>query len=147
VNQIYQRAGDAVGILTDIQWEHQRLFGQPLPISPSELVRQADAVKLDPMTYASRKYDYAGKRTAMEKKQQEDHDAKIRRDAEAARDKIWAERVGSNPDVRIPVASRYSDADKAVRAGKRPDPLMLNETDRRRATSTAIRTDLAEGER
>ena len=90
VNQVYQRAGDAVGILTDIQWEHQRLFGQPLPISPTELVRRADAVKLDPRTYASREFNWDQKRAEIQKKEQEQHDNKIRSEAMAENDRKWA---------------------------------------------------------
>jgi hypothetical protein len=144
VNQVYQRAGDAVSVLTDIQWEHQKLFGQPLPISPGELVKQADRVKLDPRTYAARTFNWDARKAEMEKKQQEEHDNQIRKEAEAARDKVWSEKVGSNPDVRMPMASRYADTQKAVKQGLLPDPLTLNESQRRTATAQAIRHEISE---
>jgi hypothetical protein len=147
VNKVYERAGDAVGILTDIQWEHQKLFGQPLPISPTELVRRADAVKLDPATYAARTFNWDQRRQQMQQDEQKAHDDKIRADATADADRKWAERVGSNPDVRLPQASRYADVARAVKAGTMPDPLGLNEEQRRQATRAAIRADVAERER
>jgi hypothetical protein len=140
VNQVYARAGDAIGVLSDIQWEHQRLFNQPLPVSPSELVRKADSVKLDPRTYAAREFHWDQRRQEMQKKEQEKHDDTIR----AERDRYWAEKVGSNPDVRLGMSSRYSDAARAVRAGTRVDPLTLNDQERSRATRAAIREDLAQ---
>jgi hypothetical protein len=144
VKQVYERAGDAIGTLTDIQWEHQRLFGQPLPISPSELVRKADAVKLDPRTYAARTFGWDAKQQEIAAKQQADHDDKIRREAEQANDRKWAERIGSNPDIRAPQASRFSDIVRARRANEIPDPLEMNETQRRQATAQMIRKDMAE---
>jgi hypothetical protein len=142
VNQVYQRAGDAINVLSDIQWEHERLFGQPLPVSPSELVRKADAVKMDPRTYAAREFHWDQRKQEMQKKEQEKHDDTIR----AERDRYWAERTGSNPDVRLAQSSRYSDAARAVRAGTRPDPLSLDENQRRAATRSAIREDMAEAQ-
>jgi hypothetical protein len=164
VNTVYERAGDAVGVLTDIQWQHQTLFGKPLPISPTELVRQADAVKLDPMTYASRTFNFDARRQQMR-----EEEAKVNRDKIAAEataplelklkeaeeqrkkdlaenDRKWAERVGSNPDVRQPQAvdPKYATLQKAQKAGEIPDPLTLNEHQRRALTSQMIRRDMAE---
>jgi hypothetical protein len=147
MDKLAQRAGDAIGILTDISWEHQRLFNQPLPISPSELVRQADLHKLDPRTYASRQFNWDKRREEMQKAEQEKHDAKIRSEAVAENDRKWAEKIGSNPDVRIGQSSRYADAQRGVKSGNRPDPIMLGESERRAATRAAIRNELAEQER
>jgi hypothetical protein len=160
VNKVYERAGDAVGVLTDIQWEHQRLFGQPMPISPTELIRQADAVKLDPKTYAARTFNWDSRRQQMQQEEEKKKAEKIAaeavapleqklRDAEEQRkkdlaelDRKWAERVGSNPDVRRPQDSRYADISRAVKANELPDPLTLNESQRRQLTSTMIRKDM-----
>jgi hypothetical protein len=144
VKQVYERAGDAIGTLTDIQWEHQRLFGQPLPISPSELVRKADAVKLDPRTYAARTFNWDAKQQEIAAKQQADHDDKIRREAEQARDKVWAEKVGSNPDVRMGQDSRFGSSVRAQKQGLIPDPLSLTESQRQAATRAQIRAELSE---
>jgi hypothetical protein len=144
VNQVYQRAGDAVGVLTDIQWEHQRLFNQPMPISPTELIRRADAVKLDPRTYAAREFNWDQKRQELQKQEQEQHDLKIRQEAIAENDRKWAERTGSNPDIRRAETSRFSDAARAVKTGERPDPLLMNDQQRRAHTAQAIHKEIAE---
>jgi len=164
VNKVYERAGDAVSVLTDIQWEHQKLFGMPLPISPSELVRQADAMKLDPKAYASRTYGWDARRQQMQQEEDKRKADKIAADAVAPyelklkekdeqlkkelaeKDRQWAERVGSNPDVRMPQASRYADISRAVKANELPDPLTLNEQQRRQLTSTMIRKDITESQ-
>jgi hypothetical protein len=162
VNKVYERAGDAVGILTDIQWEHQRLFGQPLPISPTELIRQADAQKLDPKSYAARTFNWDQRRQQMREDEQKKHDDEIAAKASASAEQLrkedeerhkkelqevdrkWAERVGSNPDVRRPVDSRFSDIQRAVKANDLPDPLSLNDQQRRAQTASMIRKDMAE---
>jgi len=160
VNKVYERAGDAVSILTDIQWEHQRLFGAPMPISPSELIRQADAVKLDPKTYASRTFNWDTRRQQMQQEEEKKRADKIAADAiapyelklkeadelrkkeVAETNRTWAERVGSNPDVRMPQPSKFADISRAVKANELPDPLTLNESQRRQLTATMIRKDL-----
>jgi hypothetical protein len=138
VNQVYQRAGDAIGVLSDIQWEHQRLFGQPLPVSPTELVRRADSARIDPKSYAARTFGWDQRRQQMQQEEQQKHDDQIRAEV----DRKWAERMSSNPDMRQARDSRYADAARAVHTGSRPDPIMLNDAERRRATTTAIREDL-----
>jgi hypothetical protein len=148
VNKVYERAGDAVNIISDISWEHEKLFGQKLPISPSELIRQADAVKMDPRSYAARQFNWDQKRKEMETKAKQDEVDRITREVEQRKDREWAERVGSNPDVRMPQANpRFTDIAKGVRAGTVRDPIMLSENERRLATRQMIRADLAEAER
>ncbi len=154
--------GSTLGTLTDIQWKYQSLYGKPMPISPTELVRQAESVKLDPGVYAARNFKFAEKEAEMARSAAEEHDAKIRAEAAApfeaklaeaakekeeavkATDRKWAEKIGSNPDVRIAQPSRFADVARAVKANERPDPLTLNEGQRRQATSAAIRQEIAE---
>ena len=71
---------------------------------------------------------------------------KARQEALKENDRKWAEKIGSNPDVHIAQPSRFADVARAVKANERPDPLNLNETQRRQATSQAIRHDMAEAE-
>lgn len=154
--------GSTLGTLSDVQWKYQSLFGRPMPISPTELVRQAEAVKLDPAVYAARTFQFQEKEAEMQRKLAEEHDAKIRAEALApfeaklaeaekakdeavkATDRKWAEKIGNNPDVRITQQSQYSEVARAVKAGERPDPLMLNEAQRKVATRQAIRGELSE---
>jgi hypothetical protein len=154
--------GSTLGTLTDIQWKYQTLFGKPMPISPTELVRQAEAVKLDPATYAARTFQFTEKETEIARRAQEEHDAKIRAEAVApfeaklaekdkavdeaikANDRKWAEKIGSNPDVRIAETSRFADVTRAVKAGERADPLSMNDSQRKIATRQAIRSEIVE---
>ena len=147
MNKVYAKAGDAITALTDISWEHQRLFGEPLPISATELVQRADAQKLDPRTYAARTFGWDAKRAELQEKQQKDHDDKIRNDAEAARDRYWAERTGSNPDVHMSQHNpKMTDIARATKAGTRQDPLMMSESERRQSTRQSIRTEMQEAQ-
>jgi hypothetical protein len=162
VNTVYQRAGDAVGLIADIQWEHERLFGSKMPISPTELIRQADSVKLDPRTYAARTFNWDTRRQQMSEEEAKKHDDVIRAEANAPleqklkeqeaefkkkldeRDRQWAERIGSNPDIRRPVDSKFADVTRGVKDGTIPDPLMMTDQQRRALTSSMIRKDIAE---
>jgi hypothetical protein len=163
VNKVYERAGDAVGVIADVQWEHQRLFGRPLPISPTELIRQADSQKLSPSAYASRTFNFDARRqelAAQEEKARADKIAadavapleqKLREQEEAHKkdladnDRKWAERVGSNPDVRMPQTNaKMTDIAKGVVEKTIPDPLMLNDGQRRAMTAQMIRKDISE---
>jgi hypothetical protein len=162
VNQVYQRAGDAVGVIADIQWEHERLFGQKMPISPTELIRQADQVKLDPRTYAARTFNWDSRRQQMqteeEKKKAEkiaaeavapyeqkfkEQEEKFKKDL-AEHDRQIAERIGSNPDIRMPLPSRYADHSKAVKENPNLDPLNMTDNQRRAMTTQMIRKDISE---
>lgn len=160
---IDQRLGNG---LSNIGWamqEYQRLSGgQFLPDSFDKLAEEANSSRLPFRDYVARKYDFAGKQTEIQRKAQEDHDAKIRqeaaapyetklKEAEAARqkaieetDRKWAEKIGSNPDVHIAQPSRFADVARAVKANERPDPLNLNEQQRRQSTSQAIHQEIAE---
>jgi hypothetical protein len=163
VNKVYERAGDAVGVIADIQWEHQRLYGKPLPISPTELVRQADAVKLDPKVYAARTFNFDARRQQMAEEEAKvgrekiaaeavaPWEQKLKEEQEASKkaladnDRKWAERVGSNPDVRMPQTNaKMTDINRAVKANEMPDPLSLNDQQRRALTSQMIRKDISE---
>jgi len=162
MNQFAAKAGDAMGLIADIQWEHQHLFGKPLPISPTQLIAQADAVKLDPKTFASRTFNFDARRQELQKQEQEARDTKIAQDAVAPyeqklkekdeqskkaladKDREWAERTGNNPDVRRPQANPLM-TDIARAAKTDPvnfDPLSMNDAQRRSLTSQMIRKDI-----
>jgi len=133
--------------LSNVAWAmqtHQKLTGEVLPDSFDQLDQEATAQRLPFRDYVSRKYDYAGKQRAMQEKSQREHDEKIRAEERASTNREWAERTGSNPDVRQAQASRYSDVTRAVKAGERPDPLTLNFEQRRLATRQAIRNEAAD---
>jgi hypothetical protein len=159
---IDERLGNGI---SNIGWAiqtHQKLTGEFLPDSFDQLSREADAARMPFRDYVARKYDYAGKQREMQLKSQQEHDEKIRADVakeyeakiaekEAAAKKLveetdrkWAERVGSNPDVRQAAPSKFSEVARAVKAGERPDPLNLSVEQRRQVTRQAIRQDISE---
>jgi hypothetical protein len=160
---IDQRLGNGISNIGWAMQEYQRLSGgQFLPDSFDKLAEEASNSRLPFRDYVARKYDFTGKQAEIQRKQQEEHDAKIKqeaaapyeaklKEAEAARqkaieetDRKWAEKIGSNPDVHIAQPSRFADVARAVKANERPDPLNLNEQQRRQATSQAIRHEVVE---
>ncbi|HUN85752.1 MAG TPA: hypothetical protein VMU48_15330 [Terracidiphilus sp.] len=144
IDELRSQVGSALGTLSDIQWKYQSLYGKPMPVSPTELVRQADAQRLDPATYAARTFQFAEKEAelASQAKQAEIDQATKR--AVEENNRKWAEKLGSNPDVKVLQPSRYAEVMRAQKAGERPDPLQLNEAQRRAATSQAIRREISE---
>jgi hypothetical protein len=125
--EVIKRAGDGLAMIATIDWKYRSLFdGKPMPISPTQLIAQADARKMDPMTYAEQTFGFQ------------------RQDAVAERDKYWAERTGNNPDIRAPQENvKITEIARAVRSGQRQDPLLMSETERRLQTRQAIREDIA----
>jgi hypothetical protein len=144
--EVIKRAGDGLAMISDIDWRYRQLFdGKPMPLSPSRLIEQADKRNMDPMSYAEQAFGFAKREQELQVERQKTHDDKIKQDAVAERDKYWAEKVGSNPDVRQPQTNpRYTEIQRVVKAGTMPDPLMLNDEQRRNATRAAIRQDLVE---
>ncbi len=164
-NQIAGKIGDVAGAITDIQWKYQALHGKPLPIAPSELIRQADALKLSPMDYASRTFNFVAREQELAEKAKQEHDAAVGAAAVAAKEVEWkereakliadhaakerlrAEQIGSNPDVRqAPGSSRFAEVARAVKEGTLPDPLKMTDAQRRAATRTQIHQEIAERE-
>lgn len=158
---VIKRASDGLAMLSNIQWEYQTLFGQPMPIAPSTLIAEADAQKLDPMSYAARKFNFEGKRAELATKNREEEAARIRAEAvKPLEDKLrqqeidankrleeekkkWAETSGSNPDVRRAEVSSFAEIKRAVQAGERPDPLSMNKNERHMAMRKQIQEDVA----
>jgi len=143
VDDVRSGFGTMLGTIPDIQWRHQALYGKPMPIAPTELVKQAEALKLSPGEYAARTFKFS------ERQQELDNQAKEAEKAAAAKavadnDKKWAEKIGNNPDVRIAQPSRFADVTRAVKAGERPDPTKMNEAARRKATHQAIMSEISE---
>jgi len=138
--------GSTLGTLADLQWRYQRLYNEPMPISPTQLVREAEGQRLDPVAYAERRFGFAAKEKELaEKAEQAKIDAATQA-AVQANDRKWAEKLGSNPDIRAAQSSRFSDVARAVKAGDRPDPLMLNESQRKMATRQAIHHEVTEND-
>jgi hypothetical protein len=163
VNKIYEKAGEAAVLISEINWEHEQLFGKPLPIPPSALIAQADAQKLDPKAYAARLFNYDARRQQIAQEADKARADKIAAEAVAPwqqkvddalaqgkkdleeNNRKWAEKVGSNPDIHVPHENpKTADIARAVANKDIPDPLTLNDQQRRALTSQMIRKDMAE---
>jgi len=131
--------------ISNVGWAmqtHMKLTGEVLPDSFDDLDREATNSRLPFREYVARKYDFEGRQKAMLQKAEQEHDERIRAEAVAASDRKWAEKMGSNPDVRIAQPSRFAEVARAVKTGERPDPLQLNDQQRRVATARAIRSEI-----
>jgi hypothetical protein len=135
----------AFAFYADTNWKYRTLFGKEMPESPTSIIREATAQHMSPAAWAAKKYDFAGKEKSIADQAQKDHDDAIRKEVSAAKDKEWGEKVGSNPDVRRAEVSRFSEINKAVKAGTRPDPLApgLSEAQRDAGTRAAINAEVA----
>lgn len=150
---------------SDSTWamqEHQRLYGTFLPDDVTIIAKEAEFRKLPFRDYVAQKYNYAGRRDEMRRKAQEEHDNGVRAEQQKTFDaqladerkkatdelekarKEWAERAGSNPDVRGALPSQMETVQRAVKAGDRPDPLKLNPQERHRMTRQQINERITE---
>ena len=153
-----------LGTIPDLQWRHQTLYGKPMPISPTDLIKQAEAVRMSPAEYAAKTFRFSERQQELANQEKEAELAKVRAEAIAPmqaqieaekaaaakavadNDKKWAEKIGNNPDVRIAQPSRFADVTRAVKAGERPDPTKMNEAARRKATHQAIMSEISEAQ-
>ncbi len=144
VDGLRKEISSAFSFAADAQWKYQQLYGAIMPDSPTELIREAAANHMSPVEWTAKKYKFAEKeqeKTAAAKKAEIDAAVAT---AVAAKDKEWAEKVGSNPDLRRVEVSKYSEMSKGVKAGQRPDPLApMSESARDAGTRNAIRAELA----
>lgn len=151
--------------IENLRWKYGQLFGgKPLPISPGELIAQAEANKLSPTDYASRIFKFSDREAEMAREVAAAHDAEIAKTATAELEKKHADEVkrlqdefnakerariengGNNPDVRQIGPSRVTELRKAVAEGTRPDPLKMTDAERRLATRKAIHSEIADRE-
>ena len=130
----------------DTQWKYRSLYGTEMPDSPTTIIREASAQRMSPSDYAAKKYDFAGKEAAKRADEQKKHDDAIRKETADQKDKEWSEKVGSNPNVRQAETSRFSEIDKAVKSGERPDPMKMTREQRHAATQQVIRKEIAQNE-
>lgn len=164
IDEVRNELGTSLGTVANIQWEYQTLYGKPMPISPTELLRQAEVNKFkDPATYASQIFKFAEKKEEMRVAAAKAHDDSVaaaaiaERDAKykeetdklkaefAAKERLRAEQAGSNGDVKLPPgSSKFSDLQRATKAGERPDPLKMTQAERRQTSLNNIHKALEE---
>lgn len=160
-----REAVGAIGELEDIRWKYSNLFGTPMPMAPTELIRQAESQKLSPSQFAARHFNFAAKEqelAALRQKEHDDavakaavdakqaaHEAEIKKlqDDYAAKERARLEGGGNNPDVRQPAGNaKFSEIRKAQAEGTRPDPLKMTDAQRRAATRSSIHQEIATNE-
>jgi hypothetical protein len=165
-NVVVSRVGDGMYGVMNIMHKYSTLYnGQPLPISPSDLIKQADALKLSPMDYAARTFKFAEKEEEIRQAAAKAHDADIAAKAVAekdeahkaelkklqddfnAKEKLRAEQGGNNPDVKLPPgSSKFAELQRATKAGERPDPTKMTPAQRHQATLSNIHKAVEERE-
>lgn len=144
LREIENRAGNAIAVITDLNWKYQTLFGQPLPESPTALAAEAAQRRMPLNEYAAQKYNFSQREKELADAKQKEHDDAIRKAEREAVEKQYAERYGSNPNVRQAEPSRFADLQKGVSEGTRQDPLKMTPEQRRAATRQTIHKDIAE---
>lgn len=144
LQEFERKLGTAFGTLADLQWKYRSLNGgKEMPDSPTALSAEADAQRMPLVDYVAKKYEFAARQAAIDKEAKDKEREAIVKETVAERDKYWAERTGSNPNVRMAQTSQFADIKKAVTEGKRDDPLKMNRDQRHAATAAAIREDVA----
>jgi hypothetical protein len=143
VADLEAKVGNALGTLSDLQWKYMTLHGKPMPDAPTALAAEAAANRMSLDQWAAKKYDFAGREAAIKQEQQKAHDDAIRKEVAEAKDREWAEKVGTNPHVRQGQVSQFAELKKGVESGSRPDPIKMSREQRHAATAQAIRQEVA----
>ena len=164
INDVRDQLGTSLGTVANIQWEYQTLYGKPMPISPTELLRQSEANKFkDPATYANSIFKFSERREEIRLADAKAHDEGIAAAAVAAKDiehkaelkkiqdesnakeKLRAEQIGSNPDVhRPPGSGKFTELQRAQKAGERKDPTRMTPQERHQTSLDNIHKALEE---
>jgi len=143
VENFRKEAGAAIGSMLDLTWKYQTLYGRPMPDSPTALISEANAQRMDPISYAAKKYNFAGKEAEMKAQEQKEREEAIRKEEREAVQKEFTERYGNNPMLRQAETSKFSSLDKAVKSGERPDPLKMTREERHASTRNLINKEIA----
>lgn len=164
INDVRDQLGTSLGTVANIQWEYQTLYGRPMPISPTELLRQSEANKFkDPATYASQIFKFGEKREEMRQAAAKAHDDEIAAASRAATEAEWkpkldaqasefaakerkmAEQMSTHPDMQLPPGSaKFTEVRRATNAGERPDPTKMKPEDRLKLTQQNVRARVEE---
>jgi hypothetical protein len=140
-----QEGFSAVTAATWVLSEYMRLNNGSVPPDDIQtLANEAAGQRMQLRDYVEKKYDFGKKRDEIKAAAQKSHDDAIRKEAKEAADKEWAEKIGSNPDIRQAQTSGFAEVKKAVVEGKRPDPLKMTREERRLNTRNQIAKDFAE---
>ena len=137
-NEFVGKVTQGLSQLSDIEWKYKQLYGKPLPDPPSALIAEADRLGISPSEAAERRYKFSAK-------QQELRDQQIRSETESKIRREFAEKSGSNPDMRLPSGnSKYAEVRRAVEQGKLKDPTRMSPQERRAQALNSIHKSLEE---
>jgi len=136
--------GGAFAFAADTQWKYRTLFGQEMPDSPTTIIREAAQNRMSPSEWAAKKFNFSGKEQEIQAAKQKQHDESIRKETEDRLNKEWSEKLGNNPNVRLPQESAFSNINKATAEGKRQDPLKMTPEQRKQNTHANIQKEFAE---
>ena len=169
IDDVRDQLGETMGTVANIQWKYRQLYnGAEMPMSPTELIRQARDNKFrDPATYAAQIFKFADKEAEVRAAQQKAHDDAIAKTASEAAAAEWKTKLeareaefaaekkriaetgitSSNPDLRQPPgSSKFAELQRQTKAGERPDPTKMTANERRQATLTNIHKAIEERE-
>ncbi|PWT93083.1 MAG: hypothetical protein C5B54_02460 [Acidobacteria bacterium] len=137
--------------MSEMSWAentYRRLYGEDLP-ETYDFYKEVEEGNRNAMSFRdhfSRKYKFEEKLKSINEQKQQKHDEAIRKEERSKLEKEWAERGGTNPNVRQAASSQYARVKKAVETGEAKDPLMMGAEARRAQTSRMIKAEIAERE-
>src|SRR5277367_5096961 len=133
----YMTKAEGFTAVTSATWyisEYMRLHnGAPPPDDITVIAREADEQKIPFKAYVEKKYDFQAKREKIRADERKKEIDAATAAAVAENDKKWAEKIGTNPNIRAAETSRFSEINKAVADKSRPDPLTLTKEQRHAA--------------
>jgi len=142
IDEFRTQVGSALGMIADLQWNYNKLFGGPMPDSPTALGEEAGRNRMSLADWAARKYDFDGRRKTMAAEESQKREDSIRKEERERVTREYAEKYSANPNMRQGQVSQFAELKKGVTEGKRADPLKMTPDERKSATATAIRQDL-----
>lgn len=143
VQKLRDDIGGAFSFLADTTWKYRKLYGQEMPDSPTAIIREAAANRMEPQAWAEKKYNFAAKEAEQAKAaRQAEIDAAVKTE-KAKWDKELAESGGNNPMVNRAQQSDFSKISSAVKANERPSPIGMTREERHKATQQSIQKEIA----
>jgi hypothetical protein len=142
--ELANELGTAFSFAADTSWKYRSLFGKEMPDSPTALIREASQNRMSPADWAEKKYGFKTKEQEISAAAEKAKIDAAVKEAVTAKDREWAEKVGNNPNVRIPQESAFAEISKAQAEGKRADPLKMTAEQRKANTHANIQKEFAE---
>lgn len=143
----YMTKQEGMSAVANATWfvsEHMRLHGAPPPDDIETLAVEAERNHLPFRDYVSKKYSFQAKKDEIIANRQKERDDKLIAETNAARDKMWAEKVGNNPNVRTGTESQFTNLKAGVDSKALKDPLSMSKGERHAQTSQLIQKEIAE---